>query len=442
MKKHGYIPFLGLLLSLIFNSWNVGANDATTPADPERQLYHRFLPPVPKGSYYDTRLKEVANIDDTPENETIVSILEDGGMGSVFDGNWVRAYLLILTTDTREPEKKELFELFDVTDHDADVSLKSIEPQPPPFIFSEYPRDADKPHRLPFRLIDLTGDGVLDIWVEAGYAVAVISFQNGEFQEIFGSYAYTDDQRPEYIDMDTDGSYEIKIPHRVYLDGFIRSAHPIWMSLFEWDADETVYVLNNAKFYVQDTDIFFRLLSAYNDHLRLQYDYQQALAAKDPGWTHRATPIYIQKVDPTPYFEIYDFFIGLIHYYRDELPQAQAYLQRVATEAKHHAYLHAADAVLREIWNATEDKVGFVEIYREYLTRRHGDIAEVDIFIAGKKKMLSGSFSFPADATEFLMFYEAKYALWPNETVRRELEKVRKAKAEGTPFPLIDWSDE
>ena len=33
------------------------------------------------------------------------------------------------------------------------------------------------------RLVDLTGDGTLDVWVEqAYYGVVVISFQNGEFK--------------------------------------------------------------------------------------------------------------------------------------------------------------------------------------------------------------------------------------------------------------------
>lgn len=438
-------------LTIVFSCWNVSAGDAATPtpaiayhrydtpADPEGQMYHQFLPPVPKGSFYDTRQKASANINDTPENETIVSILEDGGMGSAFDGNWVRAYLLITTTEAGLPKKKELFKLFDVKDHNSDVPLKSIKVQPPPFIFSEYPRDAHKPHALPFRLIDLTGNGILDIWVEAGHAVVVISFQNGEFKDIFNSYSYTAHQNPECVDMDNDGSYEIKVPHRVYLDGFFRESHPIWMSFYEWDG--TTYVLNNAKFYTQDHDISFQLLSAYTHHLRLQYNHQQALETEDPLRVHRSNPILIQKVDASRYFEVYDFFVGLVHYYRGELPRALDYLLRVITEVKSEDYRKAALSVLREMWNESADPRSFeIDYYRPRLVERYGDIPEVYTFMAGEKKLMSGGFRFPADEDEFLMFCEAKYVLWPNETVLAELEKVRQAKTEGIPFHLIDWN--
>ena len=455
MEKSTQIILLSLSLSLILGCWNVSADDTATPtpetpaieyhgydgpADPDGQMYHQFLPsPAPEGLFYDTRLKATANIDDSPEKETVVSILADG-RGSAFDGHWGQAYLLITTTQAGVPKKKELFKLFDVDSHDSDVPMKTIELHAPKFIFTVMPKDPHKGNGIPFKLIDLTGDGILDIWVEAGHTAAVISFQNGEFKQIFSSYSYAWYQNPEYVDMDNDGSYEIKIPHRVYLDGFFRSAHPIWMNLYEWDG--TAYVLNNEKFYAQDNDIFFRLLSTYNNHLRLQYNYQRALETKDPGWIYRANPVYIQKVDPTPYFEVYDFFIGLVHYYRGELPQAQAYLQCVATEAKIQDYRKAADAMLKQMWNETDDKAQFVRTYRRYLTRQHGDIPEVDIFLAGKKKMLSGGFTFPGDEDEIRIFYEAKYALWPDETVLRELEKVRKAKADGTPFDLIDWDND
>lgn len=452
MGKSTQITIFSLFLSLILSCWNLNADDSAIelPAieyhryeshrDPDGQMYHRFLPsPPPGGLLYDTRFKVSANIDDTPGKESIVSILADG-RGSFLDGYWGQAYLLITTTEAGVIKKKALFKLFDVDGYESDVPMKTIELRNPPFIFTLIPKDAHKSHGIPFRLIDLTGDGILDIWVEFGYAVAVISFQNGEFKEIFSSYTYAEDYNAGYVDMDNDGSYEIKVPHRVYLDGFTRSGHPVWMDLYEWDG--TTYVLNNEKFYAQDHDIFFRLLSTYNNHLHLQYNYQRALETEDPGWIFRANPIYIQKVDVTRYFEVYDFFIGLVHYYRGELFQAQHYLQRVSTEAESQDYRKAADAMLKHIWDEIDNKDRFVDYYKWYLTGRYGKIPEVDIFLAGKKKMLSGSFIFPADEDEFLMFHEAQYMLCPNETVLRELEKIRKAKANGTPFNLIDRNEE
>ena len=442
MKKSTRITLLSLSLSFILSCWGVIADNTAiptpvveyhrydTPADPDGQMYHRFLPPVPERSFYDTRLKVTANIDDTPEKETVVSILEDGGRDGAFEGNWTQAYLLITATEAGVPKKKKLFKVFDAADH-----TKSIELHPPPFIFDV--AVAGKSHGVPIKFIDLTGDGILDIWVEPGNMVVVISFQYGEFKEIFRSYTYTHRNNPAYVDIDNDGIYELRIPNRVYLDGFFRSAHPVWMNLYEWDG--TTYVLNNEKFYAQDNEVFFRLLSAYNNHLRIQYKYQLALKTKDPVRIQRADPVSIQRVDASRYFEVYDFFIGLIHYYRGELPRAQGYLQRIATEAKNQDYRKAADVMLKELWNKLDDKEPFVSLYRSHLIRQYGTIPEVDIFIAGKKKIMSDNFIFPADEDEFLKFYEAKYVLWPDTTVLSELDKVRKAKAEGTPFDLIDW---
>ena len=119
--------------------------------------------------------------------------------------------------------------------------------------------------------------------------------------------------------------------------------------------------------------------------------------------------------------------------------RAQLYLQYIATQAKNQAYRKDADAVLTEIWNKTDDRKTFEWEYRRHLVAHYGDMPEVRTFLAGKKKLMSGNFRFPEDENLFLRFYEAKYDLWPDESVLRELEKIRKAKADGTPFHLIDW---
>ena len=36
-----------------------------------------------------------------------------------------------------------------------------------------------------FRLVDVTDDGTLDVWVESAHGVALISFQDGTFKEVF-----------------------------------------------------------------------------------------------------------------------------------------------------------------------------------------------------------------------------------------------------------------
>lgn len=88
----------------------------------------------------------------------------------------------------------------------------------------------------------------------------------------------------------------------------------------------------------------------------------------------------------------------------------------------------------------TDDPDLFAKIYREQLIEQHGDIPEVHIVVAYEKKLRQENVYFTED--EILAAYEAKYVLWPNKTVLRQLEKYRKAKAEGTRFDLIDWDDD
>ena len=47
----------------------------------------------------------------------------------------------------------------------------------------------------------------------------------------------------EYIDLDNDGTYEIKIPDRTSI-GTDRGSYPEWVSLYEWNG--TTYILNKV----------------------------------------------------------------------------------------------------------------------------------------------------------------------------------------------------
>ena len=89
----------------------------------------------------------------------------------------------------------------------------------------------------------------------------------------------------------------------------------------------------------------------------------------------------------------------------------------------------------------TDDPELFAKIYREELTEQHGDIPEVDIVVKGETKLWFGGFRFPGDEDEYIAFLEAKYVLWPGALKLQRIEKYRKARAEGTPFHLIDWDE-
>ena len=271
----------------------------------EGRMYHRFLPsPLPKRYRYDTLRKAVANVDDTPEKETIV-LIATYRMGSGMYEEWSQAHLLITTTGADGvPKKKTLFEL---------------EVQNPPFVFRERTSYASWGTRtVAFELVDLTGDGILDIWMECHHGAAVISFQNGEFKEVLSCFSSIRRDDPiEYIDLDNDGIYEIKIPDLISIDGIPTAARPEWMSLYEWNGD--TYVLNNEAFYAENDEFLLYLLDQYN------------------FWTRFTRN------------EEYHFYIGLVYSYRGNAAMARGYLQWVVKHGENAAYVHAAEDLLKEL---------------------------------------------------------------------------------------------
>ena len=288
------------------------------PLEPRGQLYHRFLgTPPPEGLYYHTRLKAIANIDDTPEKEDIVLITADTGVDGP-QGEWVRAFLLITENEAGVLKKKALFKLFDAGTYHFDVSGKTIEVQSASFVFRK--RSSGGPwgfHRVSLKLADLTGDGILDVWAEHAYGMAVISFQEGEFKEICSAYSSHKREDPiEYVDLDNDGIYEIKIPDRISIDG-PTAAYLEWMSFYEWDGN--TYRLNNKRFYANNDEFLNRLLDQYETWSRYSRN------------------------------EVYYFYIGLVYYYQDNAPRAREFLQRVIEHGKKQDYRKAAEDLLKKL---------------------------------------------------------------------------------------------
>ena len=290
--------------------------------EPAGEKYHRFLAtPPPEGASYGTRQKAVANIDDTPEKETIVLMV----VNSKEEWRaWSQAFLLITEPETerdRVPKTKALFTLFGATTHDLNVPTKTIEVQSVPFVFRKpWWRGEDWSFkRVSFDLVDLTGDGILDVWVEHVEGVAVISFQGGEFKEVCSAYSSTRREDPiEYIDLDNDGIYEIKIPDSIHVKGAPGAAAPEWMSLYEWDG--TTYVLNNERFYANNDEYLNRSLSNYN------------------GW-----PQGFGKSEEQT------FYIGLIYSYRGDAARAREFLQWVVEHGKKQDYRKAAEDFLKKL---------------------------------------------------------------------------------------------
>lgn len=75
-------------------------------------------------------------------------------------------------------KKKELFKIFTAGLYESDTLGKSIAVQSAPFVFRGVSRiDSWSSGHVFFKLVDLTGNGILDVWVESYNGVAVISFQ-------------------------------------------------------------------------------------------------------------------------------------------------------------------------------------------------------------------------------------------------------------------------
>ena len=151
----------------------------------------------------------------------------------------------------------------DVGTHSLNVPAKTIELRNPPFVFRKlWGGSSSSFYHISFDLVDLTGDGILDVWVEYTNGIAVISFQNGEFKEICSGYSSLRRADPmEYIDLDNDGIYEIKIPDKIYNDSGPTASDLEWMSFYEWDGN--TYVLNNERFYAENDEFLTRLLEKY-----------------------------------------------------------------------------------------------------------------------------------------------------------------------------------
>ena len=328
MKQHLQTILLGLSILLIFGCSVVSADTPTSktseveyhgydvPSDPESQRYHRFFPtPALENFFYDTHHKITANIDDTPEKETLVTIVVDGG-GRLepLAGYWAQAFLLILDeTETGAPKKKAFFKVYDTGEHALEVpAAKSIELHSPAFVFNGPWRDAHKGAGIGCKLIDLTGDGILDVWLELGRAIVVISFQNGEFKVVFSRYTYPRDQEPEYVDLDNDGIYEINIPYNIYMVDIPFLRYVPWISLYEWDGN--TYVLNNERFYAENDEFLIALLNQYN-YLLVRYGR----------------------------YEPYSFYLGLVFYYRGNAAMARRHLQWVIKHAEKRDYTHKMD---------------------------------------------------------------------------------------------------
>ncbi|RKU15945.1 hypothetical protein C6503_13280, partial [Candidatus Poribacteria bacterium] len=122
MKQHIQTTFLGLAIFLILTAFVVNAETPKTTTsqvnygyyyllDDLKEHYRFLLSPAPEGLHYHIRMTATANIDDTPEKETIALIVVDtkprtfSSNGALSD-NYIQAFLLITNWKGSKIEKK------------------------------------------------------------------------------------------------------------------------------------------------------------------------------------------------------------------------------------------------------------------------------------------------------------------------------------------------
>jgi hypothetical protein len=303
----------------------------------EGKEYQQFLPPLPlhDGQWYWTRIVGVGNIDNTLDIEEIALITSQKSGGHKEPFQYGQAFLIVCIRHEKGLEKKYLLEIFNNTEKEF-----STDKPYPPMIFKKHKDREFFPSDGSFQLIDLNHDGILDIFIQLWYAggsyspycVEVISFQSGELKRLFTSFAGDKDYSPKTLDLDDDGLYEIEIPDEITV-GFEHATDPIWISLYEWNGKE--YILNNKKFYSKDNDILIQFLQLYCYRLRWYTD-----------------QIFYRESKTEMYFEDYEFYLGLMYYYKEKPYRAKEFFDRIVEKAKNEDYIREAQVILRQLQGA------------------------------------------------------------------------------------------
>ena len=297
--------------------------------EPGGEEYKDILPPLEKGKWYWIRYKGIGNIDNTNDLEEVVLVTVQNSSAS--DYQYEKAFILVCKRESNTLKIKYLVQIYDKAETKAH--------QYPPFVFGNRP-DFD-PNNGRFELVDLNKDGILDVFVQlwysgvsyAPYYVVITSFVDGCFERIFSIRAGlgatarpgTKDFEIKYTDIDGDGIYEIEIPNEIYIEGIEHAASPTWVSLYTWNGK--AYKPDDQRFYSTDTTVLIKFLELYLERYRSQ----------------------IWKRQSDRYFDDYEFYLGLVYYYRGDLYAARSYILRILEEAKNENYVREAKTILKKL---------------------------------------------------------------------------------------------
>jgi hypothetical protein len=294
--------------------------------EPGGAEYKGILPPLEEGKWYWIRYKGIGNIDNTNDLEEVVLVTVQDT--SATDYEYEKAFILVCKRENNTLKIKYIVQIYDKAETKAH--------QYPPFVFGNRPNF--DPNNGRFELVDLNNDGILDVFVQlwysggsyAPYYVVITSFVDGCFERIFSIRAGLGDFEIKYADIDRDGIYEIEIPNEITV-GFEHATDPTWISLYEWNGKE--YVLNNKKFYSRDNDVLIQFLQFYCNRLQWYAD-----------------QILFWGLKTEMYFEDYEFYLGLIYYYKEKPYLARNFLERIVEKAKKEDYIREAKIMKQAVF--------------------------------------------------------------------------------------------
>jgi hypothetical protein len=281
--------------------------------------YWGFLPEIdPSTHYYWTRAVARADVDGDKQADDI-AVVSLQQRGDEF-GTVARAYLLVGERNGDAVTNRSVTVLFD----DADRPCYEDCPLIYPLIDWEV-----EPTHTRLDLVDLTGDGVPEVcfypWIlgnASPYYLSVHTYRDGEFVPILRRRGVTRTELPSYGDADADGRFEVVLANTIFVDGTDTASDPDWVSVFEWDGEALVD--DSRSYHAADEQLILEYVRRYESN------------------TERAALVRYER-----YFHEYEFYMGMIHLYKDNAEKARYFLERVVEQAEREVFQAAArDALL------------------------------------------------------------------------------------------------
>ena len=112
------------------------------------------------------------------------------------------------------------------------------------------------------------------------------------------------------------------LANTIFVDGTDTASDPDWVSVFEWDGE--AFVDDSRSYHATDEQLMKEYVRRYESN------------------TERDASLHRDR-----FYHEYEFYMGMIHLYKDHAEKARYFLERVAVQAEREVFQAAArDALL------------------------------------------------------------------------------------------------